>query len=81
LQWRLPCYRTACGAAGAGLYDLWERSPLRFDDDADHCEETIDGCEAGIFSSSTSHKTFILFVLELLRFVRFSPDLEQLILR
>jgi hypothetical protein len=30
------------GKFGCGLYDLWERSPLRFDDDADHCEETID---------------------------------------
>jgi hypothetical protein len=30
------------GKSGPGLHDLWERSPLRFDDDTDHCEETID---------------------------------------
>lgn len=27
---------------GPGLYDLWERSPLRFDDEANHAEEIID---------------------------------------
>jgi hypothetical protein len=30
------------GKSGPGLYDLWERSPLRFDDEGDHCEQTID---------------------------------------
>jgi hypothetical protein len=30
------------GKNGPGLYDLWEHSPLRFDDEGDHCEETID---------------------------------------
>jgi hypothetical protein len=28
--------------AGYGLYDLWERSPIRFDDDTNHAEEIID---------------------------------------
>jgi hypothetical protein len=30
------------GKSGPGLYDLWEQSPRRFDDEDDHCEETID---------------------------------------
>jgi hypothetical protein len=30
------------GKHGPGLYDLWERSPLRFEDADDHCEQTID---------------------------------------
>jgi hypothetical protein len=30
------------GKFGPGLYDLWEQSPLRYDDEADHCEEAID---------------------------------------
>jgi hypothetical protein len=30
------------GKFGPGLYDLWERSPMRFEDEGDHCEETID---------------------------------------
>jgi hypothetical protein len=30
------------GKSGPGLYDLWERSPVRFEDEADHCEQTID---------------------------------------
>src|SRR5215471_6089148 len=29
------------GKSGPGLYDLWERSPLRFGDEGDHCEQTI----------------------------------------
>jgi hypothetical protein len=28
--------------AGPGLYDLWEQSPVRFDDDCSHTEEIID---------------------------------------
>jgi hypothetical protein len=35
------------GKSGPGLYDLWERSPLRFDDKADHCEQTIDALFPG----------------------------------
>jgi hypothetical protein len=30
------------GKCDPGLYDLWEQSPLRFDDEDDHCEQTID---------------------------------------
>src|SRR4029077_4157747 len=33
--------------AGVGIYDLWEQSPLRFEDDQAHTEEIIDAVFPG----------------------------------
>jgi hypothetical protein len=39
--------REAIIASGAGLYDLWENSPVRFDDAESHSEEIIDALFPG----------------------------------
>jgi hypothetical protein len=36
------CAKIISEADGYGLYDLWERSPVRFEDDQQHSEEIID---------------------------------------
>jgi hypothetical protein len=47
--WPRPNYGRVYTLAreGIGLYDLWERSPSRFDDDAYHAEEIVDAVFPG----------------------------------